>query len=235
MLLSYDDVSYLKFYDYHRNLTFTYPGQSEPSIKNLNMTIQPGETVAVVGHNGGGKTTLMHLLLRLYQHDGEKPGSEKSGRLLINDVDAHRYSAADLHAHSSGVFQGFSRLTNASVRENTGIGEYSHIDDDERVRAALQDAGALQQVDDVMPFGLETKLDAGGFRSLSNTPMTDPKHRRRRHHEGGDERGRLAAHPNEKFALSGGQVSQSPQRIHNQSGSHTFVNSSGRESLSLEH
>lgn len=100
---------------WNRNLTFTYPGQAEPALKNINLTIEPGETVAIVGFNGGGKTTLVkvrngpysrlkpklnrrQVLMGLYAHS--------SGTLLINDKPAESYVRASLHEYTTVCFQG---------------------------------------------------------------------------------------------------------------------------------
>lgn len=48
-----------------RNLSFTYPGATTPTLKNINIVIEPGETLAIVGFNGGGKTTLVKVTRRL--------------------------------------------------------------------------------------------------------------------------------------------------------------------------
>ena len=60
------------------HLTFTYPGGAAPVLQDINLTIHPGEKIALVGYNGAGKTTLTNLLLRLYEPSG--------GRILIGGV-----------------------------------------------------------------------------------------------------------------------------------------------------
>ncbi|MDO5519697.1 MAG: ABC transporter ATP-binding protein [bacterium] len=71
-----------------RNVTFTYEGASSPTIKNLSLTIQKGQRIALVGHNGAGKTTLVKLLMRLYKvTDGEILVGGKN----INDYDEKEY------------------------------------------------------------------------------------------------------------------------------------------------
>lgn len=141
-----------------RNLWFTYPGESEPVIRGLNLKVEAGEVIAVVGKNGGGKSTLMHLLLRLFDFDHSKPGS----KLLINDRPAERYSPSELHTHSTAVFQNFSKLTNAPVKENAGIGAVDKMDDDEEVEEALRNGGAWGFVQSLHD-GMNTRLEAGGF------------------------------------------------------------------------
>ena len=81
------------------NLSFTYPGNDEPTLKNINLTIKPYEKIALVGFNGAGKTTLTNLLLRLYDSTS---GSIKIDGKNINDVtiQSHRNRFA-------AVFQDF--------------------------------------------------------------------------------------------------------------------------------
>ncbi|MFA6458822.1 MAG: ABC transporter ATP-binding protein [Candidatus Paceibacterota bacterium] len=62
-----------------RNVTFTYPDQSEPVLRNVSLTIKPGEILAIVGENGAGKTTLAKLLCRVYDPD--------KGKILIDGID----------------------------------------------------------------------------------------------------------------------------------------------------
>ena len=79
------------------NLTFTYPGASEPAITGVNLTVQAGRSVAVVGRNGSGKTTLLALLPRFYDAD--------SGRILIDGVDIRDVTLKSLRQQISIVTQ----------------------------------------------------------------------------------------------------------------------------------
>jgi hypothetical protein len=110
----------------------------------------------------------MHVLSRLYSFD--------SGEFLINDVDVRKYDPVDLHAHSSAVFQSFSKFVNASIRENTGVGQVSTLSpsssttsSDNAIRTALRMGGAVNLVDS-LPDGLETRLDSGGYGVYTNPP-----------------------------------------------------------------
>ncbi len=80
-----------------RNVTFTYPGKEEPTLKNLSFCIRAGETAAVVGPNGSGKTTLVKLLLRLYDPD--------SGEILLDGRNIREYDPATLNRIYATVFQ----------------------------------------------------------------------------------------------------------------------------------
>ncbi len=80
-----------------RNVTFTYPGKEEPTLKNVSFRIRAGETAAVVGPNGAGKTTLVKLLLRLYDPD--------SGEIFLDGRDIREYDPATLTRVYATVFQ----------------------------------------------------------------------------------------------------------------------------------
>lgn len=171
-----------------KNVTFTYPGQREPTLRCINLDVRAGETLAIVGINGAGKTTLMHVLLRLFDFT--------SGEFLVNGVDIRRYSPADLHRRTTALFQSFSKFGNATVRENTGTGDISRISSDDALEEALKRGSAAGLVDS-LPFGLETKLDFGGFGS--HTP-------RSRSPRGRGLGGHAETHrPEERFGLSGGE------------------------------
>ncbi len=125
-----------------KNVSFTYPGNASPTLKNINMTIHPGEKIALVGYNGAGKTTLTNLLLRLYDvTDGE---ITIAGR---NIKDETVYSHRDRFA---AVFQDF-KIFGATVGENVAL----QVDyDKERVIEALGHAGFKKD----LPEGTETIL-----------------------------------------------------------------------------
>jgi ATP-binding cassette, subfamily B, bacterial len=82
-----------------RNVSFAYPGSSTATLSNINLTIEPGETVALVGENGAGKTTLVKLLARFYD-----PGQ---GEILIDGVDTREWSLDQLHRQTTFYFSKF--------------------------------------------------------------------------------------------------------------------------------
>ncbi|KAH9947259.1 P-loop containing nucleoside triphosphate hydrolase protein [Amylocystis lapponica] len=135
-----------------RNLWFTYPGGSEPVLKNINLTVEAGETLAIVGFNGSGKSTLAKVLLRIFEFD--------SGELSANGVDVRRYHPAEYHAHLTAVFQDFSKF-NASVNENIGVGFVQDMHSRAAVDAAICLAGAGELICS-LPNGLKTRLDVAG-------------------------------------------------------------------------
>ncbi|KAJ7233135.1 P-loop containing nucleoside triphosphate hydrolase protein [Mycena haematopus] len=140
-----------------RGLSYTYPGSSEPALKNVNFTLQSGETLAIVGYNGSGKSTLAKVLLRIMDHD--------FGDLSINGFDIRRYNPSDYHQHLTAVFQGFSKF-NTTVRENVGMGRVEKL----RSRTTVETAIHLAEADGVvnsLPHGLRTILETPGFESMS--------------------------------------------------------------------
>ena len=92
-----------------RNLTFTYPGASAPSLQNISFRIQSGETIGVVGSTGAGKTTLVELLARLYPTDSET--------ILYNGRTIEELRIENLRSHVSIVPQE-SFLFSSSVENN---------------------------------------------------------------------------------------------------------------------
>lgn len=84
------------------NISFKYPTAKEDTLKDISFSISSGETLAIVGKNGAGKTTIIKLLCRLY-----KP---QKGRILINGVDMQSLSMEEYRKHLSIVFQDFKLL-----------------------------------------------------------------------------------------------------------------------------
>ncbi len=84
------------------NITFRYPTAEEDILKDVNFQIHPGETVAIVGKNGAGKTTIIKLLCRLYR--------PQRGRILINGMDIESLSMEEYKKQLSIVFQDFKLL-----------------------------------------------------------------------------------------------------------------------------
>ena len=108
------------------DVTFTYPGNEIPSIKNVSFTIEPGEHVAIIGRIGSGKSTIQKLLLGLYEPD--------SGQILIDGIDIKQIDPADLRKHMGYVSQDVM-LFRGTVKDNI-IYRASHASDAAMIRAA---------------------------------------------------------------------------------------------------
>ncbi|KAH0587187.1 hypothetical protein H2248_005996 [Termitomyces sp. 'cryptogamus'] len=157
-------------------LFYTYPGSSEPALKDVTFTLAPGESLAIVGYNGSGKTTLAKILLRILDFD--------SGYLKVNGVDVRRYLPDDYHRHTSAVFQSFSKF-NATVQENVGLGFVEHLNENRAVSTAVHLAAADEIVAS-LPQGLRTTLDNPGFESISYPGMNCRRHSQHNGLSGGE-------------------------------------------------
>jgi len=102
------------------NASFGYPNAASDSLKNINLTIEPGETVAIVGENGAGKTTLARLLTGLY-----KP---TKGTVKIGGTDVSAASCRSLFENVSGVFQKYQRYA-LTLGENVRISDLGSAGD----------------------------------------------------------------------------------------------------------
>ena len=131
-----------------RNVSFTYPGARQPTLRNLNLDIKPGESIALVGLNGAGKTTLLKLLTRLYDID--------SGSITIDGIPLTAIKLSELHANIGVLNQDFARYQ-LSVRDNIGFGNLSQRKNWLRVEQAAIDSGAKQVVDS-LTAGYQTQL-----------------------------------------------------------------------------
>ncbi|MGN1026780.1 MAG: ABC transporter ATP-binding protein [Faecousia sp.] len=128
------------------NVTFRYPGTEKPLFEHFNLTICPGEKVAVVGLNGAGKTTLVKLLCGFYDPE--------EGRVLLNGVDIREYNRQDYYKLLSAVYQDYSVL-DVTVAENVAQ-EQENIDL-QRVNDCLDKAGLMDFVSQ-LPQGLQTHV-----------------------------------------------------------------------------
>lgn len=131
-----------------RNVTFTYPGATEPTLRNLNLTVSPGESIALVGVNGAGKTTLLKLLTRFYDLD--------SGEITVDGIPLTKFDLTDLRRNIGVIFQDFARY-DLSVQENIGFGDLREYTNQPRIQKAAQDAGAAEIIDK-LDYGYHTML-----------------------------------------------------------------------------
>jgi ATP-binding cassette subfamily B protein len=129
-------------------VSFVYPGANEPALKNIDLSIRPGESLALVGENGSGKTTLIKLLTRLYQ--------PTEGRILLDGIDLREWDPNTLRARIGVIFQDFGRYQ-FSVGENIGSGDVQHFEDESRWREAAGTAIAAPFIES-MPKQYGTQL-----------------------------------------------------------------------------
>jgi ATP-binding cassette, subfamily B, bacterial len=131
-----------------RHVTYRYPGKETPALDDVSFTIAPGETVALVGRNGAGKTTIVKLLGRLYDPE--------SGQVLIDGRDVREYDPQELRRQFGMMFQDYATYQ-LSARENIGVGDVARVGDAPAVAAAAARGGA-DRVITSLPEGFETTL-----------------------------------------------------------------------------
>ena len=93
-------------------VSFSYPGQTRRVLDNLDLRIEPGERIALIGENGQGKTTLVKLITRLYD--------PTAGRILLDGIDLREYSVEDLNAEIGVIFQDFMRYEMSARPQHSG-------------------------------------------------------------------------------------------------------------------
>ena len=131
-----------------RSVTFTYPGKETAALQGVSFRVALDETVALVGQNGAGKTTIVKLLTRLYDPD--------EGQILLNGRDIREYELASLHAAIGVIFQDYVTYF-FSAGENIGVGRLADMEDRAQVEAAAARSGA-DTVIARLPSGYDTTL-----------------------------------------------------------------------------
>lgn len=136
------------------NVSFTYPGNDKPTLKNISLSIKPYQKIALVGYNGAGKTTLTNLILRLYD--------VSEGRITVDGTDIREWDIPSYHANYAAVFQDFS-LFGATAGENVAMNE---TPDKARVLAALKESSFNKELKNGADTILLREFDDSGL-SLS--------------------------------------------------------------------
>jgi ATP-binding cassette subfamily B protein len=133
-----------------RGVGFKYPKSNDWIIRDLNLTIEPGETVGLVGRTGSGKTTLAYLVPRLYD--------VAEGSVLLDGIDVRDLQLRSLRSHIGFAFED-PILFSASVHENLIMGR--PIVSDQELKRAIEVAQAGFVWD--LPWGLETRVGEQGY------------------------------------------------------------------------
>ena len=135
-----------------RNTSFTYENTEKAALTNIDFTIQPGQTIALVGSSGSGKTTMASLLPRFYGFSG--------GDILLDGVSIKEYELTNLRNHIALVSQNIT-LFNGSVEQNIAYGTLGSIKNSEDVRLAAEAAHASEFIKN-LPEGMHTVIGEDG-------------------------------------------------------------------------
>jgi subfamily B ATP-binding cassette protein MsbA len=133
------------------NVSFTYKGTKKEVLKEIDLKVSPGETIALVGSSGSGKTSLVSLIPRFYNH--------KEGQILLDGVDVNEFALTNLRKHIGIVSQNVT-LFNDTIFNNIAYGELKDRSVDQ-VRAAAKIANADEFIED-LPDGFDTHIGDDG-------------------------------------------------------------------------
>lgn len=133
-----------------RDVVFSYPGQTTPSLNGVSFEIKPGERVGIIGAVGSGKTTLERLLINLYE--------PSSGAVLLDGTDVRQINPGDLR-RNVGAVQQSPQLFFGSVRDNITMGH--EMAPDRAVLRAAELSGVMEFLKD-SPAGLDTQVGERG-------------------------------------------------------------------------
>ncbi len=127
---------------------FKYPGAEKWVLRDVDLFMPRGQSVALVGQNGAGKTTLVKLVTRLYEPN--------EGRILLDGKDLREWDKDALLARFAVVFQDYNQYQ-LKVRENVGVGSVEHLEEQPRIERAVERGGAEPLVTG-LASGIETPL-----------------------------------------------------------------------------
>jgi len=157
-LFKFENISYSNSTGYKKllkfevlefvNVKFKYPFNNNYILNGTSFTINMGDKLLIIGKNGSGKTTIIKLLLGLYQPE--------SGHILINGYPLCEYDKGDLQKLYSVLFQSYVSYP-LTLRENVGLSDISKINQDSEIKIALKKSGIFQNPDE-LNNGLDTYL-----------------------------------------------------------------------------
>ena len=131
-----------------RGVGFRYPDSEEWVLRDIDLSIRPGEKIALVGHNGAGKTTLIKLLSRLYD--------PTEGVILFDGIDIRDIDPLELRQRIGVIFQDFVRY-HLPASENIGFGQIEAADQMDKIISSARKSGAHAMIEN-LPEGYQTML-----------------------------------------------------------------------------
>ncbi len=137
-----------------KDVSFRYNSEGPDVLQNINLTIAPGQTVAIIGHTGCGKTTLQKLIHRLYD--------PTTGKILIDDVDIKDYPIEELR-RQIGVIEQDIFLFSASIKENILFGSKNGEDDLTQSMIEVAKSAQIHSFVSKLPKGYDTVIGERGI------------------------------------------------------------------------
>lgn len=135
-----------------KNVTYTYPTRNAPALNNLSLKIEAGQTIALVGRSGAGKSTIASLLPRFYD--------VSIGEILIDSINIQQYTLRSLRNQIGYVSQNV-HLFNGTIAENIAYGE-KHLYSKEDIIRAAKLANAIEFIDK-LDKGIDTEIGDNGI------------------------------------------------------------------------
>ncbi|MGD1806013.1 ABC transporter ATP-binding protein [Dapis sp. BLCC M126] len=129
-------------------VSFQYANSSRTALEDINLTIRPGEVIALVGENGSGKTSLIKLLCRLYD--------PTVGRITLDGIDLREFATEDLRRQMSVIFQDYMKY-DLTARENIWFGNIECPPNDDKIVRAACYSGADKVIEE-LPQGYDSML-----------------------------------------------------------------------------
>ncbi|KAI0791831.1 P-loop containing nucleoside triphosphate hydrolase protein [Abortiporus biennis] len=132
-----------------RDVSFRYPGSDNYALHEISFKLDAGQLCVIVGANGSGKSTILKLLVRLYD--------PLEGEILVDGRDIQSLKLEDLRETISVLFQDYTHFP-LSIRDNIGMGDPRHADDEDRIRLAARLGGSEEYIER-LPEGIDTYLE----------------------------------------------------------------------------
>ena len=130
------------------DICFTYPSREQETLHNIDLSLGPGEVIALVGENGSGKTTLVKLLCRLYDPSG--------GEITVDGKDLRAFDPVQWRREVGVTFQDYARYA-LTAWQNIWLGDVETQPDPERIAQAAQRSGADEFIRR-LPHAYDTRL-----------------------------------------------------------------------------
>lgn len=130
------------------NVSFKYPNSREFILKDINFTINKGDNVAIVGINGAGKTTIIKLILRLYD--------VCEGEILVNNVNIKEISLKSLHSLFGVYFQDLTKYS-LTLKESVALSEIKNVGQEGKINSALEQGDCINFINE-LGINLDSEL-----------------------------------------------------------------------------